>query len=326
MGKRLKMIDVANKEVTFEDAFEAFVADKELLGCAKSTIRNYKLSYDYFIDFEFDGDYTKNVNDDNLKIYVQQWAASMKKAKMRISSINHYLRDLRTFLYWCMNEERRYIETSFKIELLKGQEELPKMFTDEEVEILMQKPTNTTDWVEWRNWTIVNWVLATGNRAQTICNVKIGDIDFTNKELALRHTKNKKAQIAVLPEELAKVLKEYIKRCMNGRGTDDWFFPAATGNQLSVDALSHSFGKYCKERGVERTNLHGLRHYFATSWIRNGGSGDKLQRALGHTDYSMTKRYINLVDADLKEDYEKFNPLSNLKRNASRKHNVSMKE
>lgn len=322
--KRKVKVDLGTGFVSMHDAFEEFIADKELANCAYKTIENYTKSYEYFVEFEFDGEDNIDIADENLKIYVQQWIASMQKQQMRISSINHYLRDIRAFLYWCMHEDRRYIEYTFKIELVKGQEELPKGFTDEEVEILMQKPNNVKDFTEWRNWAIVNWVLATGNRAGTIREVKIGDIDFANGEIALRHTKSKKAQIAVLSPALEPILREYIKRCRKGCAEDEWLFPSITNEQLTVEALSQSFAKYCKERGVTTTSVHSLRHYFATSWIRAGGRGELLQKALGHSTYDMTQRYINLVESDLKEDYDRYSPLDRIKRASSRKHKVKL--
>lgn len=321
-AKRIVKVDLGENYISFKDAFEEFIADKELLNCAEPTIISYSRSYEYFIEFEFDGNDNRDINDENLKIFVQQWVASMQKQKMRTTTINHYLRDIRAFLYWCMHEDRRYIKNSFKIELIKGQEEKPKMFTDEEVEILAAKPHNVKDYVEWRTWAIVNWVLATGNRAGTICELQLGDIDFSSKEITLRHTKSKKVQVAVLADALEPILKEYIKKCRKGCSANDWLFPSVTGEQLTLNALTHSFAKYCKERGVERTNIHGLRHFFATQWIRNGGRGEYLQRALGHSTYDMTQKYIKLVDADLKGDYDKFNPLSSMKRSASRKRKV----
>lgn len=196
---------------------------------------------------------------------------------------------------------------------------MPKIFTDTEVKLLLQKPVNVMDFVEWRNWVVVNWVMATGNRASTICNVQIGDIDFDSKQIYLRHTKSKKLQVIPLSSSLAKVLKNYIKTYRHGEPDDSWLFCNIANDKMTVETLGHSFGKYCKERGVERTNLHGLRHYFATFWIRNGGSGDKLQRALGHSTYNMTQRYISLVDKDLAEDFDNFTPLDNFSKARNKK-------
>lgn len=322
--KRKVTLNMGKDFISIADAFNEFIDEKETMGLSPKSLRNYKQSIEYFIDFEFDGDSTKPIND-VYKIYIEQWKSSMLANKMRITTINHYLRDIRTFLYWCMDDDRAYIEPKYKIDCIKGQEAMPKTHTEDEVEALLEKPTNVRDWVEWRNWAIANWAVGTGNRAQTICNVKICDIDFPNKEIKLRHTKSKKAQIIPLSPMLEGVIKLYIRKCRSDATGDDWLFPNISNEQLTYNALAHSFSKYCKNRGVEHTNIHGLRHYFGTTLARKGFSGEKIQKLLGHSTYSTTQNYIKLANEDLKEDYASYNPLDTIKRTNSRTKKVTIK-
>lgn len=322
--QRKVTLKAGNQFISIKDALDDFVADKETVGLASKTIKNYLQSIDYFVEFEFDGDYNIEVSEIS-KIFVEQYKASMIKDNMRITTLNHYIRDLRTFLYWCMDDERAYITPAFKIECVKGQEALPKIFTDEEVDIILQKPNNVKDWVEWRNWAISNWAVATGNRAQTICELKIGDIDFNNQEITLRHTKTKKAEVVPLSPALEGVMKLYIRKCRSGCSKDEWLFPNISNEQMTYNALAHSFAKYCKSRGVAHTNIHGLRHYFGTTLTRKGYSGEKLQKLLGHSTYSTTQRYIKLSGKDLKEGYDSYNPLDTIKRSSKRTKKVTIK-
>lgn len=323
--KRVHFDNGENSEIviTVLQAFDDFIQDKEEANLSPKTIFNYKQSYEYFVAYELDSNDDIDINDIS-KLIVGQWVQSMLDAGMRVTTINHYLRDIRTFLYWCMNEERCYINKPYKINLVKGQEPLPKLFTDDEVRALLQKPLSQRDWVEWRTWAIVNWVIGTGNRAATICNIKIGDLDFNNKEVALRHTKNKQAQKIPLVSSLIPVMREYIRKCRKGCKPNAWLFPNMGEEQLSYGALAKSFRQYCIDRGCEHTSIHGLRHYFATDWIRNGGRGDNLQAMLGHSTYDMTQNYIKLVNEDLKVNLDEFNPLSKFKKGSSRKRKVQM--
>lgn len=322
--KKLLQVKGGNITVTFREAFEEFIDDRRLAGITEKTINNYEKSVQYFIEQELNDDDSIDIAELH-KVYVSQWIETMQRANKKKTTINSYLRDLRAFLYWCMDaQERGYIEPAYKIELLKGQQPLPKAFTDDEVDLILQKPTNNKDFTEWRTWAIVNWVLATGNRAETVLNVTLGDINFTAGEISLRHTKNKKAQIIALPDSLAQILKLYIKKCRSGCSSDAWLFPSISDEKLTYNALAHSFSKYCKERGSAHTNIHGLRHYFSTAFRKAGGSGDALQRQLGHSTYAMTQRYIDLVDADTKQEIAELNPLSRRKSSAARTKKVRM--
>lgn len=291
-------------------ALDLFIEDKKAQNLAAPSIVAYRDSIRYFFTyFDFDEDtLLTEVNSEMFK----KWTADMLDRDIKPISINRYLRDCKVFLNWCYNNA--LLSEMPKIDMIKGQEAPIKAFPEEDIAIIMEKPRDPNDFIECRTWTIVNWVLATGNRAATMVDIRLGDIDFRNRELALRHTKNKKAQIIPLSSKLITVIKEYINDWRYGCSQDDWLFPNLANEQLTADALAQAFVKYCKKRGSSHYSIHGLRHTFALNWIRNGGSQFKLQRILGHSTLEMTRRYVALAAADLKEDYDSFCTLDNLNR------------
>ena len=99
---------------------------------------------------------------------------------------------------------------------------------------------------------------------------------------------------------------------------DGWLFPNVGEEQLTTHALRLAFGRYCKNRGVTHANIHGLRHNFAKGWVQNNGNMFALQKILGHSSLDMTKKYVRLFAEDIKEDYDKFNPLDTIKRTQRR--------
>ncbi len=301
--------------ITIGEAFEEFMAEKEGRNKSQATLRNYNQSYTFFMAFH-ELEPTDTIDKVEPSMFYE-WANTLKLDGVKATSINHYLRDCRAFFYWCMDELREYMPV-FKIHEIEAQEEQIKLFDDEELEMLLEKPRKQDSFTTWRSYYIVNWVLGTGNRASTICNVKLGDIDFKNKEIVLGHTKNKKAQVIPLSSSLETAIKEYIRVWRRNAGADAWLFCNVGEEQLTTNALRLSFSKYCKEREVERTNIHGLRHNFAKAWIRNNGDIARLQRILGHATLDMTRRYIKLFSEDLKEDFDRFNPLDNIKRKQKR--------
>lgn len=46
---------------------------------------------------------------------------------------------------------------------------------------------------------------------------------------------------------------------------------------------------YNKERGIETTGIHRLRHTFAKQWILSGNSVVALQKILGHSSLAITQ-------------------------------------
>ena len=306
--------------IMLDEAFENFITEKEAQGKSESTLKNYRQSYDYFRQFNGLTDETPAEEVSDTEVY--RWITLMKQNGTKASSINHYLRDVRTFLYWAMAEPREYITPPFKIKLVSAQEETIKMFSDDDILALVEKPRKNDKFGTWRTWAIVNWILGTGNRSATICSVKVGDVDFRKKEIVLGHTKNKKVQIIPLSTATATAIKEYMRIWRKGASEDTYLFPNIGEEQLTTNALRHSFAKYCKERGVEQTNIHGLRHNFAKACVQNNLNPYKLQQMLGHSSLAMTRKYVKLYAEDLKEGYDDYSPLDTIKKSKSRTQKV----
>lgn len=297
--------------VSLDEAFNEFIQQKEANGLAPSTIRNYNLSYHIFYTYnEFDKETPVTIITNNL---INKWINHMRKEEIATSSINHYLREIRAFTNFCV--KREYLDSPIEIPQLKQQEELPKFYSDEDIEKLLAKPSNNDTFTEWRMWGIVNFVLATGARAATIRNVQLDDIDFNNANINLsRHTKNREALNIPLSSTLANALREYTRKWH----ITDYLFPNVGNEQLTDSALRSAYVRYCQARDVEQTNIHGLRHSFARSWIINGGNQFKLQRIMGHKNLSMTNRYVKLFAQDLRTDYESYSALDVIKKKSKR--------
>lgn len=320
MAKRKIKKTYGGVNLTIMDAFGKFITEKALEGIVEDTLKNYAISLRYYMRYNLFTDST--LIEEMTKESFLYWIAKMREENKKHTTINHYLRDVRAFAYWCMDEEREYITPSYKLNQVKGQEPGLKAFKEEDIQILLEKPRKNDDFGEWRAWMIVNWVLATGNRGATICEIQIGDIDFKRKMIHLRHTKSKQYQSVPLSTELAHQLKEYINLWLREALPNDYLFPNIAGEQLTTSGLRQSFAKYCKSRGVNQTNLHGLRHSFADMSLDSGRNPFELQKMLGHSTLDMTRKYIRFNENKVEKDFDKHTPLDNLKKSTSRKRKI----
>ena len=305
--------------INLMEAFAEFIEEKEAQNKSAATIHNYKQSFEKYCAFnEFDDN--TGIEEADQKAFLH-WVNTMAQ-DLPPTTVNHYLRDVRTFLNWCMDEDRAYIEKRFKMKELSVQDTKPKAFSDDDIALLMEKPNRKADFVEWRTYVIVCWIMDNGARAQTICCVKRKDIDLKKKTITYAHTKNKKAQVVGMSDTLKTILKDYIRKWRYGADDEDYLFPNIGDEQLTTNALRCAFKRYCKDRGVEQHNIHGLRHTFSLDYVRNGGNQFKLQKILGHSTMEMTRRYVNLAAADITSDYDRFSPLATTKKKASRTKNI----
>lgn len=314
--KRIKMRDDA--DLTVGEAFNEFITLKQSKNCASKTIHNYEASLKKFQELE-------GVNNDTIvadltEQAIIQYKTHLLHAKPPLSpqSINHYLRDIRAFIYYCMS--KGYI-SKYEIELVRSQEEGIKYLSKADMDALLAKPSKAESFATWRSWMIVNWVFATGNRESTICEVRIGDVNFITSQITLRHTKSRKFQTIPLSKTLATYLKEYIRYFRKDSPDSANLFPSVGDTQLTPDGLRLAHVRYCKLRGVSNTSLHGIRHTFAQEWINNKGNLYQLQVMLGHSTPNMTQRYLRACGTRF-DDFEDFNPLDKANAPKARKETV----
>lgn len=311
---RHKFKAAAKVELTLDEAHERMMEEKKAHNLSPATIKGYYSSYNVFYTYH-------NLNSSTLLEEIQlpmfyKWINHMKNNEIRPKSINHYLRDWRTFLNWCY--ERELIQEPIKIKEIEAQDELPKMYSDEEMALMLEKPQPGDSFTHWRAWAVISTVYATGLRASTICSLTLEDISFQREEIIIEKQKNKHAGILPLTPALANCLKEYIRKWMKDAEPTDYLFPGITGAKFSVVALSQSINKYCEYRGFEGHGVHSIRHNFARDMILNGSGEYRLQRYLQHSNIQMSQHYVKLFASDLKKDAAEYSPLDNAKRKAKR--------
>lgn len=314
MGVKRKLTKAVQREIYIEEVFQDYLAEKKALNKSPATIASTMGSFKRWYEYIESKDFSLLMKDVE-PAYIYSFCNHFLNEDMKPTTLNHYLRDIRAFLYWTM--EKNYIE-KFAIKMVKEQEVIKETYSDEEKLRLIARPANSASFVEWRTWAIVNWILATGNRASTVCSIRLGDINYRKREIIINKSKTNKALILPLSPALATVLTEYVRRWRAESGDDAFLFPNIGDEELTVNALKHSIAKYNKDREVSITSVHALRHTFAKDWIRNTGDVFRLQKMLQHSTLEMTRRYVNMFSEDLKEGFEEYNPLDKLKKSSSR--------
>ncbi|GHV34997.1 tyrosine recombinase XerD [Clostridia bacterium] len=322
MGNAPKSRKTRVANVSFDDKsdmyvnslFSEFIAEKKALGLTEDTLKAYRATYDKFD--KYFGDKAEKVGDITSHLFIE-WTNAMRDEGLAAATINHHLGGIRPFMYWCMEDIRQYVPY-FKIRLVKRQEEMPKDYTLEEVELLLKRPDKKATFTEWRSWAVANFVIGAGTRVGTIVEIRMCDINLKDGTVFYRHTKNKKLQTANISPVLARTLTDYISkwRTRDNNGApiaeDNYLFCNSSNEQLSRDALKMAYGKYAKSRGVSKTSLHGLRHTFAREWYLNGGDVVQLSKVLGHSTIHMSEHYMNVYADSAKDKFIQCNPLENI--------------
>ena len=172
------------KRLPLEEAETVFLNHCRIKNLSPRTIQYYQEDLEYFFA-QLDGTWYA---DEITREVFEDFLIKQIDAGKKITSLNTRIRGLRVFFKFCA--EREYMEP-FPVKLMKEDDTVKEPYTDAEIARLLQKP-KTNRWVEWRNWALVNYFVATGNRASTVVNLRVKDIDFEKMTIFLAKVKNRR--------------------------------------------------------------------------------------------------------------------------------------
>lgn len=298
-------------DMTCKQAYDYFVLHMRSEGYREKTIKTYNEHTKSFFKMLEGYVITGGKNPETgfpiksvTNVVVEEWENLCRARGNKDTTIQTKVKSLRTFLYWCMDEEQGFIPTPYKIKLPKADERLKEPYTEEELDVLMSVPTSR-DLAEWRNWAALCTFVRTGLRLSSLCELKWDDIDFENSRLLMRHAKSRKQVFVPIPRAAADVLARW-KEVSPRTDAGYVFFSTRGDGKIAPNSLYQGIRKYNLARGVDKTSVHLLRHTYATIYLQKGGRAEKLQKILDHKTPEMTQRYVHFVTDDLVKGIDDF--------------------
>ena len=293
------------EDVTVKDAFDMFIRKCRVKNLSDYTILAYQKKCAEFIEMMGEDTPVSEIDSDAIDDYIIE----LRERDIADTTIATLMRHLRAFVYYC--QECGYVK-QFKVTVPKADKKIKETYTNEELMVLLERPNmNKCSFSEYKTWVFENYLLGTGNRLSTALNVKIKDVDFKNGVLMLCKTKSRRQQVIPLSNALALVLKEYLE--IRGGEADDYLFCNEYGEKASDRTYQQLVRRYNIKHNVNRTSIHCFRHTFAKNWVLARGDIARLKTILGHSSLAVTNEYLQMFGQDLQMDFEKFNPLDNLK-------------
>lgn len=306
-----------------QSAIETFISAKEMENRSPKTIKTYKQTLNKFGEWYADQNY-EELSDDVVSDYIRFMTLEKVKwddhptnhsAQVGVSprSINNIIRVLRIFFNFLMKERRISHNPALNVSYQQESEDTFDVFTDEDVLKLLAAP-NIKTYTGFRDYVMMMLLVDCGLRIGEMTNIKIADIDFSLRQVTLRAsiTKTNRTRILPISRKTADALMQLVD-FINAEPSD-YVFLTSFGERYQADTFAKMLKKYAKKAGIEgvRVSPHTFRHYFAIKYLRSGGDSFSLMRILGHTDVSMTQRYVKYALGDIREKHEVASPVANL--------------
>lgn len=318
-----KKRDKIQKGFNVREAFDLFIEAKKLEKRSDKTIKAYAQIIgkfcEWYADNKYDelheeaiGEYIRYMTFDKVKWDDHPTNHSAQKG-VSARSINNIIRVLRVFFNYLV--DHRYISHN-PAERIKYQTEADdtfEVFTDDDVMRLIATP-NIKTFTGFRDRVMMLILIDTGLRIGELTSLRINDVDFTLRQITVRGEIAKSNRTRILP--LTKKTVGEIQTLVDYINVepDDYLFLTSFGERYNADTFAKMLKKYAAKAGVTdvRVSPHTFRHYFAIKYLRSGGNSFSLMKILGHTDISMTQRYVKYAEADIKENHEVASPVANL--------------
>lgn len=221
---------------------------------------------------------------------------------------------------------------SDRITLPKADEQATDIFTQEELNIMLEKLE--VEPLQFK--LLIHLALNTGCRRGELVGLKWSDIDYKtgiltvsrsnykltgDSEIKSKTTKTGKSRTIMLPPYCLEMMKQFkaqqaqTQLMLGDRWQgDNWIFTQADGKAMYPTTPTLQFTRFLKRAGLEHKKFHALRHTSATLLLSNGTNIKNVAARLGHAQLKTTNRYVHAVEQAEKEAANTFENLFNTNR------------
>ena len=291
------------------DCYELWLESMQARGLAPKTIANYRLEVGQFLRFLHE-----HLNLTTLDAvrphHIRKWLIHRQQQGVSNRQLRNDYQSPATFWRWCLREELTTNNPFAKVEKPRQLPTLKPALTPDEVEQILQA-CDGKDWLRLRDKALILLLLDTGLRIHEAHKLTVAD---AQQETVLIRGKGGKQRVVFLSAEVRLAIKRYLKACPYPL-TDESPLWWGRNGALTLWGIMEVVEKIGKRAELPKPlGAHTFRRTFATWSLRNGIDLEQLRQLMGHSDYTVLRQYLALVEADLKQAHKQHSPLNNLRK------------
>lgn len=295
--------------LTIEKALEIVVKQMRASGMRERTIHDYET---YVTDFirKTDIDFLLAIDADSIYDWLSQM--DVKDTTKRIR-----LKCLCAFLGKCFNNG--WLSDMFWRNITIRVDEPIKVGATEDDIFNILRQLDLTNFIELRDAAAILTMYQTGIRLATLSALEERHVDLENQILRLDGALLKNRKTILLPfdgrlQKLFEVLFEQNRIVREEKSIENSFvFITHQGKGIVNEAspksntIAKRLNYYKRKYGIENINPHAIRRGFARD-IYNRSKGDiaLVSKALGHSDFAVTTRYLHIDPEEVADKLREF--------------------
>lgn len=234
----------------------------------------------------------------------------------RPSTVATYYRVLRALVNWSLQEGLLDDNPLKNVRQPRVPLEQVQPFEPDQVQALIDGARRGR--APQRDVALIFLLVDSGMRVSELCGVLIGHVDRGTGELTVLGKGNKRRRV-YMGSGARRALWRYLEAERRNAGANEPLFCSVGGIDAGGPLTPSGVRQIIKKAGVlagiigVRVSPHTLRHTFAVSFLRSGGNVFELQQLLGHTDLTVSRRYVALAEADLAQAHRSASPADRMK-------------
>jgi site-specific recombinase XerD len=212
------------------------------------------------------------------------------------ATVNRRLAALRRFFLWAKAAGRCSEVVTDGVKGVPASPRSPKSLEKREVDRLVRMAERSG---KKRDLALLQTLRHTGLRVGELCDLRLDDIDLSDRRgtLTVRQGKGAKHRTVPLNADVRHALGVYL--AVRPRTDDDHLFVGQRGRGVSEQAVWYLVTKYARQAGLEDVSPHTLRHTFGKQLLDATKDLVAVAALLGHEKLETTAIYTQPSERDL---------------------------
>ena len=291
-----------------QDLDDFLIYLKSVINYSEKTAKSYGEDIaDFLLFLKKAGVDKENVSKEKVREYrLEQTLKNLKpnSIKRSLSALKHF--------YQYLHRYKEVKNNPFEFVVSpKKESRLPSFLSEHEINELLDSTKKRTDKLAKRDSALLELMYATGMRCQETIDLKIPDIDFSERTIRIRG-KGGKERIVPFSKTAKAAVEEYLKSSrpyfLKDKG---YLFLTKRGDKISPRGLEKIVSDCASKIGFTlKVHPHMIRHSFATELLNNGADLRTIQEFLGHSSIQTTSIYtcnLQRPERDIREVFPKKN-------------------
>ena len=276
---------------------------------SQKTIIAYKNDLKSFQLFNYNKFEQKDIKGVNYS-QIRTWVVKLVADKISNGTINRKISSLNSYYKFLLKTGDIKINPLNEHKALKTKSTIQLPFSESEITNVLNPSNFNKSFEGYRDFLILELLYTTGIRRQELIDLKIQNIDYSNKRIKVLGKRNKERYIPLISSTIESIdtYLKYRDELKNLKG-NDMLFLTSKGKSIYDNLVYRITKKYFSGFSSKlKKSPHILRHSFATHLLNNGADLNSVKDLLGHTSLAATQVYTDRSIEEIKKVFKKTHP------------------